>query len=219
MTDDRKDRLLAQFRSYLERVDTLADNAPGDTPDLFSLLAELAALKNEVKLESKQVKQANEEFRNVFDTLRQSNERLAAELTRKQQEEQQTARMTERTLLLEVLELRDRLHAGHGHASDYQPNWLARLAKADEYVMSITKGLEMNLRRVDELLARRDVYPIPSTGRSFDPKTMTAVEVVADRYRQQGEVVEEVRVGYVQGEELLRAAEVTVNKLKDIQVE
>ena len=105
-----------------------------DDPDLFSLLAELAALKNEVKLESKQVKQAYEQFRDVFDTLRQTNERLAAELARKPKDEQQTARTTERALLLELLDLRDRLHAGHDHAAGYQPNWLARLAKADEFV-------------------------------------------------------------------------------------
>jgi molecular chaperone GrpE len=127
--------------------------------------------------------------------------------------------MNERTLLLEVLELRDRLHAGHDHANGYQPNWLARLAKADEFVMGMTKGLEMNLRRTDELLARRDIHSIPSIGQPFDPKTMTAVELVADRYRQHGEVVEEVRTGYLQDEQLLRTAEVVVNNLKDMQIE
>lgn len=216
--DDAKEHLLVQFRTYLEASDATPDSDDRGDPDLFSLLAELAALKNEVKIESKQVKQANEEFRDVFATLRQSNERLAAELARRQQEEQQTARTTERALLLELLDLRDRLHAGHDHANGYQPNWLARLAKADEFVTGMAQGLKMNLRRVDELLARRDVSPIVSLGQPFDPKTMTAVQVVADRNREHGEVVEEVRTGYLQDEQLLRTAEVVVNNLEGTQI-
>jgi len=217
--DDPKERLVAQFRAYLDASNSTFDSADADDPDLFSLMAELAALKNEVKLESKQIKQAYEQFRDLFDTLRLSNERLAAELERIQQDEEQIARMAERTLLLELLELRDRLNLGYDHASGYQPNWLARLAKADEFIAGMSRGLEMNLRRVDELLVRRDVYPIASLGRPFDPQTMTAVELSADRGRKQGEVVADVRIGYLQGEQLLRAAEVVVNNLKDRQVE
>lgn len=217
--DEVKEKLLTQFRAYLEESSPELDSAGAEDPDLFSLLAELAALKNEVKLESKHLKQAYEQFREVFETLRQTNERLAVELERKQQGVEQRARTVERTLLLELLELRDRLKSGYEHAGGYQPNWLARLAKADEFIAGMTQGLEMNLRRVDEVLARRDVYPIASMGRPFDPKTMTAVELHADYNRQQGEVIADVRIGYLQGEQLLRAAEVVVNRLKEQQVE
>ena len=59
---------------------------------------------------------------------------------------------------------------------------------------------------------------IVSLGRPFDPKTMTAVQVVADRNREHGEVVEEVRTGYLQDEQLLRTAEVVVNNLEGTQI-
>ena len=218
-TDDTKAQLLAQFHAYLEATDLQSELVPTDGPDLFSLLAELAALKNEVKIESKQVMEAMTEFRKVFESLRRANDRLSSELTRQQQQGRDSASATERELLLELLDLRDRLQRGHAHAYGYQPNWLAHLAKADEVVTSIAKGLEMNLRRLDEALERRDIRSFKSLGVPFDANTMTAVEVVADRHYPQGEVVGEVRPGFLRGEKVLRTAEVIVNHYQESPID
>ena len=52
--------------------------------------AELAALKNEVKLESRQVKTALEQFRELFDTLQRANTRLGEELNQQREREANT---------------------------------------------------------------------------------------------------------------------------------
>lgn len=211
--DGSKEQLVERFRACLEDLDSTADDT--QVPDLFSLLAELAALKNEVKLESRQVKGALDQFRELFDTLQQANERLSAELVRRQQLEREAVHAAEREMLLELTELRDRLQSGYAHAARYQPGWLARRGGARTFVAGMADGLAMNLRRLDESLERREVRPIEALGRRFDPRIMSAVEVAADPACAAGEVIAEVRTGYLRSDELLRATEVVVNKFED----
>ena len=213
--DAAKEQLLERFRAYLNETDSLIDASEPETPDLFTLLAELMALKNEVKLESRQVKGALEQFREVFDTLRQTNERLSAELSRHQQQQRGETDAAERGLLIEIIELRDRLHSGHTHAAGYQPGWFARRGRADRFVAGMTEGLAMNLRRLDETLARWDVRPVDTVGQPFDPRIMSTVDVTRDPTRPSGEVTAESRTGFLRNGELLRTAEVIVNKIQD----
>jgi len=214
-----RERLLARFSDYLDDLDDPAtDLAPGqggpghDAPDLFSLLAELAALKNEVKIESRQVKTALDEFRGLFDSLQQANTRLDDELARQRERETRGQRDAERVMLLDLIDLRERLHTGLDHINAYQPGRFARWGKADHYVTGIADGQAMILRRLDETLARHGVRPIATIGQPFDPATMHATATQAQPDRPPGEVIDETRAGYLHHDQLLRAAEVVVNK-------
>lgn len=209
--DEAKTALLERLHAYLEIGDTDAD-ATAESPDLFTLLAELAALKNEVKLESRQVKGALEQFRDLFDSLREANQQLSGELGRRHQETREIALAAERDILLELLDLRDRLRDGRDQAAAYRPNWLAHASGAVELVTILTQGMGMNLRRLDETLERREVRPIEVVGRPFDPRLMRAVEVGRDPALDSGLVIAEVRTGYRRGDALLRLADVIVNK-------
>ncbi len=211
--DSTTEQLVTRFRALLEAPGTVEEEPA--TPDLFTLLAELAALKSEVKIESRQVKSALEQFGVLFDTLKQTNERQAAELAGSREAAQAQARKAERSLLLELVELRDRLWDSQAHAEGYRAGWLARRGGADRFVAGIAEGLGMSLRRLDETLLRRDVRPIPVLGLRFDPALMHAVEVVADPAHAPAEVVAELRLGYRRGDELLRLAEVVVNKIEE----
>lgn len=221
--EDAKAALLERFRAYLEEEphtregsdEGIDDRDETDAPDLFTLLAELAALKNEVKLESRQVKTALEQFRDLFDSLRQANEHLSAELSRRQQDARDIALNAERDILLELIELRDRLRDGRGQAAAYRPNWLAHASGAAEFITGMTQGLSMNLRRLDETLDRREVRPIQVVGQPFDPRIMRALEVGRDPAQPIGTVLAELRTGYRRGESLLRLADVIVNKFED----
>lgn len=226
-----KEQLVERFRAYLESSDLEANDleasdleasdaqnaepakaTEADSPDLYTLLAEQAALKNEVKLESRQIKAALDQFRELFDTLRQTNTRLGEELERQQQGARDQQREAERALLLELLELRDRLRAGHDQARRYRPGLLARRGGAGTFVAGMADGSAMNLARLDDILVRRGVSPLPSVGQAFDPHTMHAAEVVREAGWEEGEVVSELRTGYLQHNRLLRTAEVIVNK-------
>lgn len=215
MDESTKEQLTARFRAYLDRAVAVSDQgaAPEEEspPDLFTLLAEVATLKNEVKLESRQVKAALEEFRGLYATLREGNTRLADEQSRCREHEEALQQQTRKDLLLELLELRDRLQAGHDQAARFRPGWLTGRAAA-EFVASMTEGMAMNLRRLDEALVRRDVRPLPALGQAFDPHTMHAVELTSDPTRSEGMVMGELRKGFLYQDSLLRSAEVVVNR-------
>jgi molecular chaperone GrpE len=225
-----REQLLARFAAYLDAVAEPAPTEAGDldqptgsagleapAPDLFTLLAETAALKNEVKIESRQVKGALDQFRDAFDLVRQAQARLEQTEAQRLEAERHNQRAAERDLLLELLDLRDRLQAGCDQARRYSPGWLARRGKADAFVAGMAEGMAMNLQRLDATLARRGVRPLRVLGQRFDPQTMHAAEAGQDPGQADGLVLAEVRRGFVQGERLLRPAEVVVNRLSPPQ--
>jgi hypothetical protein len=106
-----KETLLDQFRSYLDSLEEAQGepDEPGAEADLFTVFVELAALRNEVRTESRLVKEALDQFRGVFATLQSSHATLEQELKRVQAEARERGRAQLRPLLLELLDLRDRL--------------------------------------------------------------------------------------------------------------
>jgi len=207
-----KEQLMERFGAYLDATNEPPADMPAEAPDLFTLLAELAALKSEVKLESRQVKAALEQFRELFDGLRRANARLEEELGQRREQDQASRHLEERGLLLELLDLRDRLQAGRDQARRYSPGWLARRGGAAGFVGGMADGLQMNLDRLDGILGRRGVRPLETLDRAFDPQTMHAAEIVRRADRPTGTVLGEIRRGFLYHGRLLRPAEVIVNK-------
>jgi len=207
-----KEQLLDRFRAYL---DSTADTDTSAMPatDLFDLFTELAALKNEVRLESRQVKTALDDFRSVFDTLQTSHATLQAELERQQAGQTTQRRAALRSLLLELLELRDRLEAGLAALQRFRPSrlgWLCRRESA--LIQAMTQGQTLSLQRLEQLLNAHQVTALQARGRPLDPHTMRAAEIEYRAELDNGIVTEELRKGFVWEDELLRLAEVKVNK-------
>jgi molecular chaperone GrpE len=215
-----KELLLNRFRAYL---DELPETAPAEQPDteqrqtdLFSLFTELAALKNEVRLESRQLKTALDEFRAVFDTLQTSHGQLSDALERARAAQQEQRRTVLRPLLLELLELHDRLEAGLQALQNYRPSalpWSHKREKA--LIAAVGQGQEISLRRLEQLLNARQVSALEACGKPLDPHTMRAAEVEQRTEVDNGIVTEELRKGFTWEGELLRLAEVKVNKRPD----
>jgi len=214
MDEADKEQLIARFRAYLDSApDVQSDTGEQSAPDLFSLLAELAALKNEVKLESRNVKSALDEFRGLYAALREANTRLADEQARCREQEEVLGQQEKKELLLELLDLRDRLQAGHDQAARFRPGRFAGRGPV-RFVASMAEGMSMNLRRLDEILVRRGVRPLPALEEVFDPHTMHAAELAKDPDRADGIVVGELRKGFLYNDDLLRSADVVVNRVE-----
>jgi molecular chaperone GrpE len=77
---------------------------------------------------------------------------------------------------------------------------------------SVLTGYTMSLQRVERALRQHELEPIESVGRPFDPERMEVLEVVHDSGRPTGEVVEEVRRGYLWRGRVFRYAQVRVAK-------
>jgi molecular chaperone GrpE len=93
---------------------------------------------------------------------------------------------------------------------------LDRLEQAVERVRgmlgSLVAGYSMSLLRVERALRHHGLEPIVCAGEPFDPEQMEVVDVVAESGLASGEVVEEVRRGYLWRDRVFRYAQVRVAK-------
>ena len=128
MDSEIKQQLLERFRAYLdEQPEAAPDELAENRTDLYSLFSELVALKNEVRLESRQVKTVLDEFRAVFATLQTSQDQLSNELDRARNAVPDQQRAALKPVLLELVELRDRFEAGLRVLHNYHPTWWVRV--------------------------------------------------------------------------------------------
>lgn len=218
MDAEAKDRLIDEFRACLEDWEpgtASGTEAAGDEPgvDLALLFAELSVLRNEVRVEARQFKAALDEMRALTEMLGEQNRRLTRDLERAREAEGSAQRQTERRLLLDMLDVRDRIGAAMGVYSAYRPGLLSRLASTEtRLAQGLGEGIALTLRRLDDALTERRVRAIDAVGGRLDPNTMRAIGSAFDADRAPGEVLSEARRGYLRDDELLRLAEVIVNK-------
>ena len=188
-------RLLDEFREFLETDGAEAEEAEIAAVDLCSLFGEMAALRTEVKSEARLFRSALDEFREVQGWLRDSQDNLGTELERFRGEFPGLRRAALRPVLLDLLDLYDRLASGRDALQGYRPvrGWFRRIKS-----------------RLEELLARQQVRPMESLGKPVDPHTMKVMEVEPDSRPDlaSGTVTAELRKGFLWGEEVLRLAEV-----------
>ncbi len=86
----------------------------------------------------------------------------------------------------------------------------AALDRVRQIVGSLLDGYAMSVQRIDRLLEAHDLEAIETEGQRFDPELMEALEVVPGTGRPAGEVIEELRRGYRQGDRVIRFALVRV---------
>jgi molecular chaperone GrpE len=215
LDDSIKQALIERFRGYLDMAEDGEEppDDPGETADLFSVLVEMAALRSEVRTESRLVKEALEQFHSVFDSLQASQATLQRELDRARTETRDQAQSALRPLLLDVIDLRDRLVAALTLSAAAPPRWRDRLWRRDRSgAAAWQEGLRMTLRRLDQVLLDRRVVATQLAGLPFDPRLARAVGTAADSAVAEGTVIEEVRAGFLWDDQVLRTAEVIVSK-------
>ena len=77
---------------------------------------------------------------------------------------------------------------------------------------ALRKGVELIHRQMLDLLRKRGVKTIQAVGADFDPRFHESIVSEAAVDRREGEVLQELRRGYMLGERLLRPAMVKVAK-------
>jgi molecular chaperone GrpE len=126
---------------------------------------------------------------------------------------QEQRRALLRPLLLDLLDLRDRLEAGLQAVRNYRPShpsWLHRREKT--LLAAVEQGQDISLRRLEQLLHAQHVVPVEALGRRLDPYTMRAADIDQRPELDDGVVTAELRKGFSWEDELLRVAEVKVNR-------
>ncbi len=213
---EEKQRLIEQFSNCLESLEETESWDGTETSanvDLHSLLAEMAVLKNEIRLESRQFKNILDEMRTFGESLRLQNEKLNQELERAHLQLASVKQKAERGLLLDMLDLRDRLQSGLDAGTAHRPAFLSRLVPGESlFVSSMTQGLGLTLQRLDEMLSDYRVRQIEALALPMDPHTMRAVGIETVSEKPDSIVLRVTRSGFFHEGTLLRAAEVIVNK-------
>jgi len=196
MDQSTKEKLIEQFREYLE-TEQINEEESQQT-DLFSLFTGLAALRNEIKLESRQVKNALDMFKTTFDTVQSSQELLGKELEHCRSEQRTKIRDVTRSLLLAFLEVYDRLEAGMNSLKNYTPSsWRFFCQQEIRLIQSLQEGQAMTLQRLDQLLARYRVRHLEVLNKPLNPHNMRAIEVDSKPKIGNGIVTGELRKGFM----------------------
>jgi molecular chaperone GrpE len=81
-----------------------------------------------------------------------------------------------------------------------------------QLLASLVTGYTMSLQRIERALRQHGLETIPAMGQRFDPERMEVLEAVAGSGRPSGEVIEEVRRGYLWNGRVFRYAQVRVAK-------
>jgi molecular chaperone GrpE len=88
----------------------------------------------------------------------------------------------------------------------------ALAVEAGESAARYRKGIELIHAKLNDLLTRNGVRPIQALGEDFDPNLHQAVIHEVSPGHREGEVIGELRRGYLRGDRLLRPAMVKVAK-------
>ncbi len=215
--DSTENDLLKEFENYLKQANL--ENLPvGDQPDLNTVLAEISGLKTEVKAESRQFKKTLDNLNSTLTSLQEDNRVLTKQLEESKQRLQTERNELIKTMLLEMLEVYDRLTEGMTMLKKYQPvkTLFKSSRKKDIRVINrYREGQGMTIRRFEQLLWHYKVRPIECVGKLFDPEKMHAVATAFDSTKDNGKVLEELRRGFLFQGQVLRLAEVKVNKIKE----
>jgi molecular chaperone GrpE len=215
MSDLQKKHLLEEFETYLAQTD-LTETLSTEQPDLSALFSEMAGLKSEVKAEARHFKATLDTLSGALDTIQADNKTLSDQLATHSDDLESVRSETRRTILLDMVDIYDRLSVGFGVLQNYNPvsSLFSHSKKQDiRFIDAFKEGQSMTLKRFEQLLQRYHVNAIDCIGKPLDPRTMSAVEISHNPKLDNGIVIEELRKGFLFEENVLRLAEVKVNKI------
>ncbi|MGH8476477.1 MAG: nucleotide exchange factor GrpE [Methylococcales bacterium] len=213
-----KQQLLSEFYEYIDTDGSAGNEArdPDRTVDLYSLLQEFIALKTEVKIEARQFKSALAQFQSTLDQLSAEKSSLSDLLEQQKAAAQKEKDSALRALLLQLLDLRDRIFEGLKVAESvrFKAFTFCRRKRERAVIEGLRTGQSLTLKRLDQLLASYQVLPIEVLDKAFDPMTMRASELEHRSDVESGRITGELRKGYFWRDQVLRIAEVMVNKVE-----
>lgn len=213
-----KSRIIEQFQQLLDQTETQELEAELDqSVGLTQVFTELAVLKTEVRTEARQYKSALDSLQALVDASAEQQQDWQQERQRHREELNTVSRQALQPVLLELLNVRDRLVAAVEACNKFRPGFFKRLffKKELRVLKSFAKGQTLIVTRLDHLLEKQGVIPIDSIGDRFDPQLMRAAELIKDAKHENGVVISEITQGFYWNDKVLRLAEVVVNKLDE----
>jgi len=211
--DQWKQKALDDFTDWLAALPaSRPDGEPGTQAcDLYTLLVEFAALRQEIKLQTRQQRTTLRTHENLSDQLQTISTQFNERIARLDQIHDHTWRRNfEATTVLPFLDVRDSLVRGMA-AAKAVTGTRALWRRPPKGIDAVVEGYAMALRRFDRSLDRLGIQPIETIGHPFNTACMRAVEKRHVANQKPGIVLEEALGGFTRAGEVIRTAEVVVN--------
>ena len=207
--------MLTDFSDWLEE---LPDDAPPtekatvENCDLYTLLSEFSALRQEIKFQNREQNRTTVNLSDMQAGYEKSLALFEKSVRGIDTLSRDIRQDAEKKSILPFLEIRDALVRGKAACMGVigRSRWYRPAPKGTE---SIAEGYEMATRRFDRALSNVGIMPIEAVGRPFDPKQMKAVGKQSDPEVAAGIVLAEETGGFIRNNEVVRTAEVIVNDL------
>ncbi|MBF0303012.1 MAG: nucleotide exchange factor GrpE [Desulfamplus sp.] len=210
-----KIKALEDFQLWLSEIPSEKPpvmTATPDTCDLYTMLCEFTALRQEIKLYNKDqnrtvtalnsVKGVTDEYGEIYTLFKEKTNQIA-------QLEQNIRMNSERKSAFCFFDVRDALIDGYRKSvAMSQRKGFFRRPPKDIHI--ICEGYEMAISRFDKALSMMDIEPIQTDNVPFNSETMKVVETKFVHGIENGMVVQTVSGGFVRGREVLRFAKVVV---------
>lgn len=208
-----KQKALDDFSAWLAALPTIeSEGEPGPQAcDLYSMLLEFTALRQEIKLQNRQQRttlRTQEDLFGRFHTIVAQLDERVASLDRIH--DQNWRQSVEEAAVIPFLDLRDALVRGLTAAravAGTRSFW----RRSPNSIDAVVAGYEMALRRFDRSLDRLGIRVIETIGRPFDATRMRAVDKRKVANQKPGIVLDVTLGGFIRAGRVLRIAEVVVN--------
>ena len=218
--DDWKSQVLQDFRDWLEDLseDAIADDqtqVKGAESDWHTLFAEFTSLRQEVRLQNREQAKVVRDLTKIAEVGEASIDLFRRHTKELSGLEERSRQAAQRQYLLPFLDVRDALVRGRDAAARVAAS-RGLFRRPPPGIDGVVQGYEMAIQRFDRALALAGVQVIPTVGHDFDAQSMRSVETRTVPHVADGMVVEEFLSGFVSGNEVLRPAEVVVNRRQGV---
>ncbi|MCP4113767.1 MAG: nucleotide exchange factor GrpE [Desulfobacteraceae bacterium] len=210
---DWKKTAMKDFKFWLEDLPDLPPDDQGTAPesvDLFTLLSEFSALRQEIKMQNREQNKSLQTLESHISLYRDAANLFNEKARELPELEERIRTATEKRTVIPFLDMRDALIRGLKSSREIADS-KGLFKSAPKGIEGIVEGYEMAIRRFDNALELAGIHPVNAIGRPFDPKTMKAVDKQTVTDKDKGLVIDELLSGFVRKDEILRFAEVVVN--------
>ncbi len=209
-----KIQAVEDFQSWLADLpETLPEHEKTDptAADLYTLLVEFTALRQEIKYQNRQQHAAIKAQQDFMNGQRELTGLFQKRLEGLDRLEENIRQACEKRTASVFFDVRDALQRGLA-ASRRVASVKGVFRRPPKGINGIVEGYELALRRFDRALAHLDIQPLETVGRPFDPALMAAVDRRWSPEAAEGDVLEEVVGGFIRHGTVLRSAKVIINK-------
>lgn len=225
------EKLLGYLQSTPQPPEYLGEAPDQAKPfDPYQMVGEWVALRHEVKQQNRLLQTAHTSLQQSLETERLQNTQLQQRLEELSttKSEDQSHHLEQKNLLQDLLKIMDALDQACEYwrsqilessaTSTESPSFWKKIfpkQKTDstalnEILISNQQGIEVIRRSLLDLLRQKQVIPILTVGKPFDPTYMYAIGRQESHSTAENTVIQEVVRGYLWQDQVLREAQVIV---------